>query len=43
MICPCCNGKIRIVNDEGVCDYCTTFVSAGMVFKDLDFNEEEED
>ena len=43
MTCPCCNGSIKIVNDEGICDTCMTFVSAGMIYKDPDYTEEEEE
>lgn len=43
LICPCCGSFIRIQNDEGVCNYCMTFVSGDIITKDPNFDEKEED
>lgn len=41
MICPVCGSFIRLKDDEGICDYCMTFISKETVFEDPDYVKEE--
>ena len=43
MTCPCCGGTIELDDDrDGGCDTCLTFVVDGVLIRDPEYTEEEE-